>query len=94
MPLTSSVCAAVCTMCMWSTGPADSQQRDALAVQVNVEFDHSITSNLIKAVVKDEAAAIWKGHGVDLLWSDGEGGAAALHLDVIVARHQTHVALA
>jgi hypothetical protein len=79
---------------MWSNGPADSRQPDTLAVHVNLEFDHSITSNRIKTVVKDEAAAIWRAHGVELLWPDSGAGSAALHLDVIVARHQTHVSLA
>jgi hypothetical protein len=88
MPLTSSILAGLCAFCLSSAAPSSpSRPPDTLAVRVNLRFDRSITSDLIKTVLKEEAAAIWNPYGVDLLWSDGDGGAAP-HFDVIVARHQ------
>jgi hypothetical protein len=62
-----------------------SPQAGSLAVRINLEFDRSITSRMIKAMTRAEAASIWRVYGVDLQWSD-EGGRPALALDVIVER--------
>ena len=66
------------------TSPA--ARTDTLAVQVNLEFDRSITSSTIKTIARDEAAAIWKVYGVELRWTD-TGARAALTLDAIVERY-------
>ena len=56
-----------------------------LAVRVRLEFDRSITSGMIKKTAMDEAAAIWKVYGVDLLWADCDVR-PGLSLDAIVER--------
>ena len=70
---------------LFATPRTSSPQTNRLAVQVNLEFDPSITSSTIKTIARDEAAAIWKVYGVDLLWTD-PAAPAALTLDVIVER--------
>jgi hypothetical protein len=92
MSLTSSVLAGFFAFCMCSAGPSLSRPPDTLTVRVNVRFDRSITSDLIKTVVKDEAEAIWKMNGVELQWSDSDVG-AGLHFNVVVARHQPNMVL-
>jgi hypothetical protein len=72
------------------TSPA--ARTDTLAVQVNLEFDRSITSNTIKAIARDEAAAVWRVYGVELRWTDS-GARAAVTLDVIVGRYRQRVEL-
>jgi hypothetical protein len=61
---------------------------EMLTVQVNIEFDRSITSNLTRRLAKSEAAAIWRSYGVILQFTDE--GAAALCLDVVVERTRLH----
>jgi hypothetical protein len=72
---------------MCSAAPPPSRPPDTLTVSVNLRFDRSITSTLIKTVLKDEVAAIWNTYGVEIQWSDSDVGVAA-HYDVLVARHQ------
>jgi hypothetical protein len=85
MSLTTNVFVAI--LWMGSATAAGSGGPDALWVQVNLHFEHSISSNAIAPIAKSEAAAIWRVYGVELLWSDCESD-AALHLDVVVARKQ------
>jgi hypothetical protein len=85
MSLTNNVFVAI--LWMGSATAAGSGGPDALWVQVNLQFEHSISSNAIAPIAKSEAAAIWRVYGVELLWSDCESD-AALHLDVVVARKQ------
>jgi hypothetical protein len=73
--------------CMWTAGQSHSSRSEALAVRINLEFDRSIASDLIKEIVKNEAAAIWSAYGVELVWS-GSDAAAALSLDAIVTRQR------
>jgi hypothetical protein len=42
----------------------------AFAVQVHVAFDPTISSTAIRRIVKEEAAAIWKPYGVELVFSE------------------------
>ena len=56
---------------------------DTLAVHVNLEFDRSITSDTIKTIARDEATAIWRVYGIDLLWTD-PASRPALILDAFV----------
>jgi hypothetical protein len=71
---------------------AATARADTLTVQVNLSFDRSIPSDLVKTVVRDEVTAIWKAYGVELLWADGNVE-AAFHLNVIVGRHAPSAAL-
>jgi hypothetical protein len=64
-----------------------------LTVHINLEFDAAIRSKTIKTIARNEAAAIWKPYGIELLWSDNRLCAAALHLNVSVARSQPDAAL-
>jgi hypothetical protein len=89
MGLTSGILAAFC-LCMPAPPPSSSSHADTLAVYVNLEFDQSITSKAIKAIAKDEAAAIWKVYGVDLLWTDRQNS-SALSLDVKVERYNQQI---
>jgi hypothetical protein len=84
MSLTSSVLAAVSVLSMWTAGSSPSPQPDTLRVHVNIQFDASIKSTVIKAVAKKEVAAIWSIYGVELIWSD-EACDAALDLEVVIA---------
>ena len=67
------------------SAPASSEGRATLAVHVRLEFDRSITSGLIKTTAMDEAAAIWKMYGVELLWVDCDVR-PGLFLDAVVER--------
>ena len=94
MGLTSGILAAFC-LCMPAAPPSASSSSslvhaDTLAVNVNLEFDPSITSSAIKAIAKDEAAAIWRVYGVDILWTDRRSD-GAMSLDAIVERDHEHV---
>lgn len=80
MPFASSILAALLTCT--PSAPAISQP-EPLAVQINLAFDPSITSMPIKVAVREEAAAIWRAYGVELLFTD-EGTPAALSIDVMV----------
>jgi hypothetical protein len=91
MPLTGHVLAAFCACCLGLAEPSRARP-DTLRVQVKVEYDRSIAPNVLKAVFKEEATAIWKVYGVELLWSDSRVGVAQ-RLDVIVGRNQTDAAL-
>lgn len=86
--LTRRILAAL-WMCAAGT-PAAAHAAD-LAVRVNFTFDRSIPSKDIRAAAQDEAAAIWRAYGVDLLWTDT--GRPDLCLDAIVERHHRHVNL-
>jgi hypothetical protein len=88
MGLTSGIVAAFC-LCMLAPPPSFSSRADSLAVSVNLEFDQSITSKAIRAIAKEEAAAIWRAYGVDLVWT-GRKGTGALSLDAIVDRYDRH----
>jgi hypothetical protein len=80
MQLASSILAALltCTPSAPATSPSET-----LAVQVNLAFDPSIASPPIQAAVREEAAAIWRAYGVELMFTDG-GTRAALAIDVMV----------
>ena len=90
----SSVLAALCVLCVQSVEPWLPEQRETLTVDVNVTLDraveHSIAAGFIMALAKNEAAAIWSVHGVELQWSHSI--VAALYLDVVVGRHETNLA--
>jgi hypothetical protein len=81
------VAAATPLLAASRTPPA---QTDTLAVYVNLGFDRSITSSTIKTIARDEAAAIWKVYGVELVWTDPEVR-AALTVDVMVERSRRRV---
>jgi hypothetical protein len=85
--MSSVLAVAYCAFCVWSAAPSPSPRPDTLAVRVNVEFDRSIASNVIRDIVKDEASAIWSVYGVELLWADSDVG-AALRLDAVITRQQ------
>jgi hypothetical protein len=63
-------------------GRAASVPRDPLRVSISVVFDASVMK-AVRTVVEQEAAAIWKAHDVELQF--GDGGGAAMHLDVFIA---------
>lgn len=54
---------------------------------MNLEFDPSITAREMRRPAQEEATAIWKAQGVELLWSDCDVD-ADLHLDVRVLRNR------
>ena len=93
MHATRRTLAAFCAFCLWNLGPLHSWERDTLRVHLAIEFDRTITSNVVKKVVRNEAAAIWDPYGVELLWSDRESDDAALRLGVVIARHQPDAGL-
>ena len=68
-----------------------SHGKPALTVRLHLEFDRSIVSSVIEKIAKDEASAIWKVYGVDLVWTD-QGGRPAVSLDAIVERDHRHAA--
>jgi len=80
MQLLSSVLAS---FCFCASGMSLPPEWDHLRVRVNLELDHSIRSKAMATIAREEAAAIWKPYGVDLLWTDA-GAQAALSLDVFV----------
>lgn len=82
MPVMSSILTAVLLCTAHTSAPPPAER---LAVQVNLEFDPSITSQLIKQGTSDEAAALWRAYGVDLVFADRRAD-AGLTLDVIVER--------
>jgi hypothetical protein len=86
VPLTSGVCAAICALCWSSVGAPAAQPVDTLTVHLKLGFDPSITSKMVKDVVREEAAAIWKPYGVDLVWSAEADDSAPLHYDVAIVR--------
>jgi hypothetical protein len=89
MGLTSGIVAALC-LCMPAPPASSTSHANTLAVYVNLEFDPSITSRAIKSIARDEAAAIWKVYGVDLVWTDRKAG-GALSIDAMVERHNERV---
>jgi hypothetical protein len=93
MLLTTSALAMFSAIWMWTADPPSPQRADTLTTHVVVEFDRTITSNVIKRTARNEATAIWKPYGIELLWSDNRLCAAALHLNVSVARSQPDAAL-
>jgi hypothetical protein len=52
-------------------------------VHVNLEFDCARRSHVVERIVEDEATAIWRAYGVQLLWSENVPD-GAMNLDVIV----------
>ena len=82
---------------MWCPALSGQPQPATLTVSVAIHFDRSISSETVKAVARDQAAAIWKVHGVDLVWSELEAGGAlhvtarvaAMELDVVAGQQQS-----
>ncbi len=64
----------------------------AFTIHVNMEFDASIKSNLVKRTAMYEAAAIWRPYGIDLQWAAVP--TSDLCLDVVVERSRLHGAAA
>jgi hypothetical protein len=93
MLLTTSALAVFSAIWMWTADPPYPQRADTLTTHLIVEFDRTITSNVIKRTARNEATAIWKPYGIELLWSDNGPCAAALHLDVSVARYKPDLTL-
>jgi hypothetical protein len=89
MLLTNSICAAVCACCVWPAASSNSRRPDALVVRVNLAFDQSIPSHVIRSL-KHETTAIWNVHGVELLWSESYVE-PALRLDVVVQHRAASV---
>jgi hypothetical protein len=87
MQFISSVLAAFCFCAPSMSLPPE---WDRLRVNVNLALDHSITSKAIATVAREEATALWKPYGVDLLWTDA-GTQAALSVDVFVEPGGHHV---
>jgi hypothetical protein len=87
MQLLGSILAAFCFCAPSMSLPP---QWDRLTVNVNLALDRAINSKAIARTAMEEAAAIWRPYGVDLLWTDA-GTQAALSLDVIVEPSRHHV---
>jgi hypothetical protein len=83
---------AVSACCVLFTRPTSVSARrlDAFAISLNVEFDATIPAHVIRTGMLEEAAAIWRTYGVDLLWNDTNAD-APLHLDVAVVRYHRPV---
>lgn len=80
MSLTSTILTA---FCFCAPSMALPPQWDRLTVNVNLALDRAITSKTMAPVAMEEATAIWRPYGVDLLWNDATAQ-AALALDVFV----------
>jgi hypothetical protein len=84
----SRVLAGCCALFLYAPVPgrAASVPRNPLRVSINVVFDASVTK-AVRTLVKQEAAAIWKAHDVELEFREADG-AAAIHLDAFIAPDQ------
>jgi hypothetical protein len=82
------VLAGFCAFFLYAPVPgrAASEPRNPLRVSVDLMFDASVTK-VVRTLVKQEAAAIWKTHDVELEFR-GADGAAAVHLDAFIAADQ------
>jgi hypothetical protein len=93
MLLTTSALAVISAIWMWTADSSRPQGEDSLTVHFIVDFDRTITSNVIKRTARNEATAIWRPYGIELLWSDSGGCDAGLDVDVNVARYGPGVAM-
>jgi hypothetical protein len=81
MPAANGLLAALAAF-LYTSAP-DSPRVAPFTVHVNLEVDGALRPHVVERIVEDEATAIWRAYGVQLLWSqDVPDG--AMNLQVIV----------
>lgn len=84
MPANRPLVALSALLCLWPAARSNAQTPAAVKVAVALKFDQSIPSRSLRKPAQDEASAIWKEQGVELVWSDDPDVSAYLHLEVTV----------
>jgi hypothetical protein len=84
MPANRPLVALSALLCLWPAARSKAQTPAAVKVAVALKFDQSIPSRSLRKPAQDEASAIWKEQGVELVWSDDPDVSADLHLEVTV----------
>ena len=87
--MTSVLTAFTCVTCALAVGAIHANECEPFAVNVYLQVDRSIRSQVIPADLKNETQALWSPYGVHLEWTDSPGLGAApsgLALEVILER--------